>query len=293
MPSDIYRTIVKRKIDTFIGSFIEDANSIFKFDFKLIHPGEYGTFREDALKELLRILLDKDQGISDGFIITSNNKVSTQCDLIIYNAEASPLISEGIARFFPVEEVNGVIEVKSSLSKYQFKQALIKMARNKMLSRNNIGLVKKRVTNCGEMDDIVSYLICSKLNFNISDIDLRNIYGSIPQRYWHNGILSIEDGYISYRMHYADLPDNMAETREKLIRNNDNSLEEIEYSVHIEGDNIYEAKPYFLISKSENIYRHIMDFIVSIDKALKLKTTFYSDFITYLGFDSESINKLI
>lgn len=293
MPSDIYRTIVKRKIDTFIGSFIEDANSIFKFDFKLIHPGEYGTFREEALKELLRILFDKNQAISNGFVITSDDKVSTQCDLIIYNAEASPLISEGIARFFPVEEVNGVIEVKSSLSKYQFKQALIKMAKNKMLSRNNIGLVKKRVTDCGEMDDIVSYLVCSKLNFNISDIDLRDIYGEIPQRYWHNGILSIEDGYISYRMYYADLPDSMFETKETLIRNNDKALEEIEYPVHIEGDNIYVAKPYFLISKSDNIYRHIMDFIVSIDKVLKLKTMFYSDSITYLGFDSEAINKII
>lgn len=55
MPSNIFRTIVKRKIDTFIGSFIQDANSIFRSDLKLIHPGEYGTFREDALKELLGI----------------------------------------------------------------------------------------------------------------------------------------------------------------------------------------------------------------------------------------------
>lgn len=293
MPNDIFRTIVKRKIDTFIGSFVEDANSIFKLDIKLIHPGEYGTFREDALKELLSILFDKKQAISNGFIITSDNKVSTQCDLIIYNAEASPLISEGIARFFPVEEVNGVIEVKSALSKFQFKQALIKMARNKMLSKKNIGLVKKRVIDCGEMDDIVSYLICSKLNFNISDIDLMDIYGSIPQRYWHNGILSIEDGYISYRMYYADLPDSMTETKETLIRNSNQDLKEIEYSVHIEGNNVYEAKPYFLISKSDNIYRHIMDFIVSIDQVLKLKTTFYSDSISYLGFDSEAVNKLI
>lgn len=41
--------------------------------------------------------------VSDGFIITSKNSISTQCDIIIYNSNTVPLISDGIARMFPIE----------------------------------------------------------------------------------------------------------------------------------------------------------------------------------------------
>ena len=44
--------------------------------------------------------------VSDGFIITSKNSISTQCDIIIYNSNTVPLISDGIARMFPIFVTN-------------------------------------------------------------------------------------------------------------------------------------------------------------------------------------------
>lgn len=290
MPNNIYRTIVKRKIDNFIGAFISDANAIFKENVKLLHPGEYGKFREESLKELLEVLLDKSQSISTGFIITSNNKVSTQCDLLIYNSDAAPIIGDNIIKFFPIEEVNGIIEVKSTLSKKKLMEALRKMAANKMMSENRNGVIKQRKVGCGEMEDIATYLVCSKLDFCFNNINFKEIYGNIPQRYWHNGILSIEDGYWSYRMSYMDLPESMHITRDKLIQANPKKIEDNEYPVHIEGSEIYNTNPFFYYIQADDVYFHIMDFIVSINKVLKLKTIYNYDTISYLGLDIKNAN---
>lgn len=290
MSSNIYNTIVKRKIDNFIGSFISDANSIFKENVKLLHPGEYGIFREETLRELLIMFLDKTNTISNGFIITSNNEVSTQCDLLIYNSNIAPLIGDGVTRFFPVEEINGIIEVKSTLTKQRFKQALIKMAKNKMLTQSNVGVIKNQKLLCGEMNDMATYLVCAKFDFALEDVNFNNLYGDIPQRYWHNGILSIEDGYWSYRMHYKGLPDSMHTTRENLLQCNSKQKEDNEYPVHIEGTEIYKTVPFFYYLQEEHIYSHILDFVVSLNKVLGLKTTYRFDTIPYLGLDFESFN---
>lgn len=285
MPSKIYQTLMKRKIDTFIGSFILDANSIFKDKVRLLHPGEYGSFREETTKKLIEVLLDGTMAVSNGFIITSTDKVSTQCDLIIYNSDTMPLIQNGLVNFFPIEEVNAIIEIKSTLSKSEFKKTLIKMAKNKMLTTERAGLIRKKRLDCGEMDDIGSYLICARFSFDIRQINLKEVYGDIPQRYWHNGILSIQDGYLGYRMKYLDLPEEMNIVKEKLMKNNPKLIEDTEYPVHIQFDSTYEASPMFYSSDINHLYYHIMEFISNIDKILKLINTYQSDVITYLGFE--------
>lgn len=120
--SHIFRTILERKIDVFVGTYSDDGNSLFKNKDtgKLIHPGEYGMYREQTFKELLRVITCKDMDISDGFIITSKDEISTQCDIVIYNHNAIPLIDNGIEKFYPIEEVNGIEEVKSDLSYKDF-----------------------------------------------------------------------------------------------------------------------------------------------------------------------------
>ena len=84
MASDIFRNLLEQKIDMFVSAFGEDANKFFKVDNRLIHPLEYGMYKERCVRELLRYSLDKSEGISDGFLISTNNTISTQCDIIIY-----------------------------------------------------------------------------------------------------------------------------------------------------------------------------------------------------------------
>ena len=133
MASDIFRSIVEQKIDVFASTFGDDANKLFKKDSKLLHPLEYGMYRERCAKELIGITSDKSIAISEGFMISSENNVSKQCDIIMYQRDTMPIIDNGITNFFPVEIVKCIGEVKSTLNKSEFKKALIKMANNKKM----------------------------------------------------------------------------------------------------------------------------------------------------------------
>lgn len=56
-------------------------------------------YKERCIKELLSFVSSKSVGISDGFLITSKNSVSTQCDIVMYDKDTIPLIDNGIATF--------------------------------------------------------------------------------------------------------------------------------------------------------------------------------------------------
>lgn len=230
MANKIFITLLKRKIESFIETYSSDSSSIFKRETgELMHPGEYGAYKERAFKELLRMVIDRDQSISDGFIITSDNRTSTQCDVIIYNAAAIPLIDNGIANFFPIEEVNSIGEIKSTITKTELKKALRKMAKNKQLCDSRMGTYRgvseykhsARITiyhnnkpvenDFAEKKYMITYLVCQKIkDCNISEIDWEEIYDGIDRKYWHNAILSVEDGFIGYSVRASKLSPNLA-----------------------------------------------------------------------------------
>src|SRR5690606_38114624 len=77
-------------------------------------------------------------------------------------------------RFYPVETVAAIVEIKSDHSKSDFKTALNKLARNKRLKENMSNPVKIKRDKDGNFDpinfpydNIFSILICNKLNFNL------------------------------------------------------------------------------------------------------------------------------
>ena len=83
------------------------ASNIFTRDNKIFHPLEYGMYKEKCAKELLSFTTGKDIGISDGF-----------------------------AKFFPIEIIRGIGEVKSTLNKSQFTKTLKKLAKNNVWRKN-------------------------------------------------------------------------------------------------------------------------------------------------------------
>ena len=225
-----FMTILKRKIESFIGTYTDDSSALFtRENGKLVHPGEYGAYKERAFKELIRTVIDRDQSISDGFIITSNDCTSTQCDVVIYNAVAMPLIDNDIANFYPIEEVNSIGEIKSTLTKSELKNALRKMAKNKQLCDNRKGTYRsnsvpinsariivyedgKPIENdIQEKEYLVSFLVCQKIkNCVVSEISWDEIYDGIDRKYWHNAILSVEDGFIGYSVQQNNLSPTLA-----------------------------------------------------------------------------------
>ena len=206
MSSYIFKTLLQRQIDNFIDTYGQDSNSLFKDkEGRLIHPGEYGMYREECFKRLLQVILDKDYAVSDGFVINSDDKVSTQCDVLVHKYNSKPLIDGSYAKFFPVEDIVAICEIKSNLNKSNFKDALRKLASNKMLGDSRKIVKHRPEVEVGNYYPIPSFLICNKLNFNLNEINFLDIYEGIPKAYWHNCILSLEDAVITYELAFSKL----------------------------------------------------------------------------------------
>lgn len=285
MASDIFRNIVEQKINIFVSTFGEDANHLFKIDNKLIHPLEYGMYKERCAIELLELICDRSIAISDGFIISADNNVSTQCDIIMYRSDTMPIIDNGISKFFPVEIVKCIGEIKSTLDKDAFCQALVKMAQNKMMFLQRRG-AQKPLAPLKERDEIISFLICNKLNFNIKELDFDEIYKEIPDiRFRHNMILSLQDGLLIYEFDATNAPELLKKCFAETV-------EEVEpvmwFFPHSSVDDIalYKCNTLIIKPDKKDIYHHIIHFLNGLKNAMFLQREYKMDIGNYLTNDA-------
>lgn len=211
MSNSIFDSLLDEKIEQFKLSFTQTSYSVFydKIKNRLFHAGEYGMYRESIVRDFFKFITPSNLSISNGFLINTNDKVSTQCDIVIYDPSMTP-ISEGgdKHRFFPVESAYLIGEVKSTLSKQDFKDAINKLAKNKTLGEEILHpcIIKKHPPGkfnpkVNVYDSIPSILICQKLDFDLSNIEneINSWYHpAIEDQNKHNMILSIEDGLLAY-----------------------------------------------------------------------------------------------
>lgn len=111
------------------------------FDFSAIidHNCSKGTFREQILKNFLRPFLPGCYGVSGGQAFDNDGNISKQLDVVVYDSLFSylaPYMDDFI--YFPCESVYGNIEIKSSLNKQSFNDAVENIASLKKLSRKAI-----------------------------------------------------------------------------------------------------------------------------------------------------------
>ncbi|QOS39377.1 hypothetical protein DYE49_02460 [Treponema rectale] len=208
---NVFEKLIRNNIDKFVYDYKKMSRQVFVDDEgKQIHSGEFGLYRERIVKEFIKPFLPSRLDVGTGFIIASNNKISTQCDLIIYDKFNTPIIETYEQRFFPVECVVGVIEVKSKLTKQEFKEALIKLSNIKKMrdyvdserfifrdvNRSDVFDTK----NCVR-DQLATMLICEKIDIdfknNISAV-FNDIYHEVDKSLYHNMILSIDNGCLLY-----------------------------------------------------------------------------------------------
>jgi hypothetical protein len=141
-------------------------------------------------------------------VINTSNEVSTQCDIIIYDSQNTPLIQDDeLQTFYPIESIVSVGEIKSRVSKTIFIDALKKLSNIKKMRENiKTPVILYPITQRPYdpknylYDQIFTFLICEKLDFNFSNIlqEFDTIYGEISPYHRHNLILSIEDGLLCY-----------------------------------------------------------------------------------------------
>ena len=209
--NQIFETLIKSKIEKFYSDYIDLSRQIFvNEEGKLIHPGEFGTYREKIIKSLLQPFLPSRLDIGSGFIITAKDNISTQCDIVIYDKASTPVIETEEQRFFPVECVVGVIEVKSNLTKSTLKEALIKLTKIKKL-KSDIGecpyIFKDFDSDApfdpqkNPKDQMATFLICESIAMDFeNEINtfFNEAYKGIDKSLYHNMILSLNDGCFMY-----------------------------------------------------------------------------------------------
>lgn len=126
-----------RAATKFKEDYIELSKEIFRSDDVrngLHHAAEFGRYREQLLKSFLGAFLPSRLAIGDGFIAPPMGKLSTQCDVIIYERDANPhLVAEGGRALFPIEVCVAVGEVKSKLTFSELQSALEKLRKTKQM----------------------------------------------------------------------------------------------------------------------------------------------------------------
>ena len=210
MSINVFEKLLIEKIDNFKLAFSSTAEGVFFDDTgKLIHPGEFGRYRENICKDFLRLIIPSCLEIGEGFIINTYNNISHQCDIVIYDSKNTPLLQSSKRQFFyPIETVAAIGEIKSVLTKADFKEAINKLSRVKKLREQikHPSIIKKKINDTFDpkrdpYDQIFTFIICKKLNFDISNltIEINQMYEpNVEYRHRHNLILSIEDGLLAY-----------------------------------------------------------------------------------------------
>lgn len=290
MSSFIFTTMLKRQIDLFVATFQNDGNALFKNENNtLIHPGEYGMYREQRFRALLQAFLTRDYSVSDGFIISSvDNHVTTQCDVLVHNAFSMPLTDGGLGKFYPVEDVYAIIEMKSDLDKPNFINALRKLAEVKMIGEDRQNPHIHKDIPFLNYNAIPTFLVCNKLKFrDIESLNFEEIYDGIDRKYWHNAILSIEDGLLIYKFDIAALPDKSKEVYQKTKFSSLFTTVKYQYAQHVikfgKSTEPYNCTPILIRSSTEHKYDHIMSFLMMVKGALDDEVKYFFDSIIYVN----------
>lgn len=217
--NDTFGNLIRRRIEEFERDFMLtpklfcDENGMEG----KAHPGEYGAYRERIVAQFIEPFLPGHLSVGTGFIVTPSRQISTQCDVVVYDREHSPHIEEMGQRFFPIESVVAVIEVKSKLKKKQLSEALRKLSQVKTY-REELRNVSYEYNGKPEpsvpqkrylrwkfdprnywYDQIATFLICESVPKTISSNPknlvtfFEDTYKDIPDWHWHNVILSMDN----------------------------------------------------------------------------------------------------
>ena len=116
----------QKKLDTMIPA-IQDL---------IPHSGEKGALVEHQFRSNLTEILPEKIGVSHGFVIDSNNEVSKQMDIILYDKLNTPRIfSSDDAQIFPVEATYACGEIKTTLNSEALEDSFEKCLSYKRLCR--------------------------------------------------------------------------------------------------------------------------------------------------------------
>jgi len=189
-----------------------------KIDFEeqakiLQHPGEVGTGKENVLKAILTKYIPKRFKVDSGFVIDALGNRSLQMDIVVYEANYTPvfeIVDE--KKFFPCETVVAVGQVTSEIgSAKRLQECLDNIRSAKALDRSNRG-TSLLITGPGIShehmpfnpnkefrDQIFGFVFCSssmKLDSMIAGLQESNKKNE--RKLWTNAIVNYNEYLIEY-----------------------------------------------------------------------------------------------
>ncbi|WP_144424091.1 DUF6602 domain-containing protein [Herbaspirillum hiltneri] len=124
-------TLALSTAEKFRKDYVDLSRMLFASDQArngLHHPGEFGRYRENLIRKLLASFLPARLGIGDGFVVSTDGSTSSQCDIVLFERDATPLLEiAGGRALYPVETCVGIGEVKSVLDFSDLKLCLSKL----------------------------------------------------------------------------------------------------------------------------------------------------------------------
>lgn len=120
---------------------------------RIEHNLEDGKYREYLVKKVLDKIVPSKYSITNGFIIDSDNNISQEMDVIIYDKNYVPPFFDETYTVVPIEAVIAVIQVKTTLNKKTLSDSITNLnsinrlkskTGGKIISANEIKLLKEK-----------------------------------------------------------------------------------------------------------------------------------------------------
>jgi len=177
----------------------------FGISAEIKHGGSKGTYRENAIKDFLSDRrLPSRYGIGSGEIVGPARNVSRQSDLVVYDRlNGIALIYDDDTQVYPIECVAGTVEVKSTLSKPDFIDALEnirsvkELAPRESTTRQSHGIMSVTYPRPLPFGAIFAYRLGDNSLSSLVD-NLKDWERSIPKEHWPNVVAVLDQGVIRH-----------------------------------------------------------------------------------------------
>lgn len=215
------RKILKNIFDNLEKSLYNDMS------IRIQHNLEDGKYREYLVTKILKKIIPSKYSITNGFIIDSENNISKEIDVIIYDRNYVPPFFDETYTVVPIEAVIAVIQVKTTLTSATLKDSiknlnsidcLISKTGGKIISANGTSITEKRY--------IMPYKIIISYQTDYSNIhDFSEILEYIDMLY------IVEENNRLYIKHRNVVEAVVCEEKDKLRKSQQNySIEKIDNS---------------------------------------------------------------
>jgi hypothetical protein len=169
----------KAKLDLLFQSMDKAIKGRLPAGDAIAHPHNKGVRTEYLWLQMLESYLPMRYKIDSGFVVDSENSISDQIDIIIYDRTYTPFIFvEQFVKYIPAEGVYAIFEVKQKFDDNNYKYAINKVESVKRLKRTSASFQdykgqQKKSHDFGIIGGIITTKIGSKTKFsNAKDLDI-------------------------------------------------------------------------------------------------------------------------